>query len=463
MKKITQLFIIFIFAISFLFITRDAQASCLTMKVSMNADGTWAGGNVAISCQGDSRPNCGPGGSCCKGDSDTISPGETKTLTSCSCPAGGGDGDGCIHVDSVPDTCTAPPVGVGSYCGMNGDTIDVPLTGACEVPEKSPTPGPSAPPASPTPGPACNTPCTGPRDCEGAKDGCTTCVENGTTRTCQVAPTPTPRPTATPTTGLGTPTPPPATTTPTPTTGIGTPTPTQAQATPTPTSAPTATLTPTRIPGTPTPTPPVFSRDMCKCDGASITPIVIGSPATFTAFGKVEGIPAIGIAQIKSMNVSVYKEGIGTFDLNRIIGPITVNATQVEKTATKARYKIEWPFVDTAKLEKNTTYRIAADVRAGCVRQQTALIETPQQVVLAATAEAPQPNFFDVVRLYISGLFGGLFGNPPSQAPQPAPQPTSKPSPTKTQESDPNLQLKTIYPATILRQSCDIVFFRTGE
>lgn len=486
-RLIINFFLTLVFIFMFLFLVNKqieaAVRGCYGASGNITITGDLKGNKVTVSCPGDF--NTPTFTATCIGGSKSDTSDFSYNFDRCSCFDRGVSR--CLSV-IAPNNCEITKTNDAEACAEN-NTPDINPDYLIECPPAE------QPTEAPTPAAACNTDCTNkPEVCEAAKDGCTECIDN----TCQAPKTPTPGPTSTPkptstpspTTGTGTPTPPPPTAT--PTSGPGTPTPSStpvpsATATPTPTRVPPACNTPCagprdcegakdgcttcvdngttktcQVAPTPTPTLPPFSRDMCKCDGASVSPIVIGSPATFTAFGKVEGTPAIGIAQIKSMNVSVYKEGIGTFDLNRIIGPITVNATQVEKTATKARYKIVWPFVDTAKLEKNTTYRIAADVRAGCVRQQTALLETPQQVVLAAT-ETTQPNFFDVIRLYIGGLFSGLFGNPSSQTPQPTPKPTSKPSPTRTQVSDPNLQLKPIYPATILRQSCDIVFFRTGE
>ncbi|HRN96252.1 MAG TPA: hypothetical protein PLD54_02300, partial [Candidatus Levybacteria bacterium] len=321
MKKINLLIPVLVLFFT-IFFTKSAFAACVTINVDFPADGNWPAGQTAkISCVGDD------GTAGCIGSTAEIKPGEKKTLTQCTCPEDGGPaGSGCLVVESKPSQCTQPEAKkYENYCKSNGYTVNAVLTSSCPAaptpspvcnnpycqhwPKKDGSPAdtctkngktyykaykectvdgkpvdypeqecgslpaceiPETPSNTPTPtvpggGPMCSRDCsTDAKVCEQATDGCTACLDDGAGgKTCQ--PPPGGGPTATPPGSGPTATPP----------GSG-PT-----ATP-PASPPTATPVP------PTPTPD-FNEAMCKCDGMTVSQIIAGQPAVFTATAKVTG------------------------------------------------------------------------------------------------------------------------------------------------------------------------------
>lgn len=138
-------------------------------------------------------------------------------------------------------------------------------------------------------------------------------------------------------------------------------------------------------------------------------------------------------------------------------GPADVNSVLVSNTTSPTRYRSQWTFTDTSKLEKNVTYMVYADTKKGCVQKTTAYnFETPTQVVLAA--ETQQVSFFDKIQGFITRLLSGFSSTPQQTTPTPAPtrQPTATPTPAQSG----NLKLVPFYPANILEKSCQVLRFQ---
>lgn len=366
------------------------------------------------------------------GASGTQRCGGTTTGGSCAassaCPANSTNCEACIPAltpipTSLPTltptptrvpVCSADCTNRPSACqgAWDGCNFCNPTSNKCEVPQGQPTntpvptQGPTATsvPGTPTPTPtigvpACNTPCSGPRECEGARNGCTVCLPNrGGAKVCQTQPTPTPLP---------------------------------------------------------------FDKNACACDGLDTPGVFIGTPTTFTAYSKLVGTGA-NIGMQKFITFYMYKQDpakpneTGTL----IGGPADVNSVLVSNTSSPTRYRSQWLFTDTSKLEKNVTYMVYADTKKGCVQKQTAYnFEIPTQVVLAA--ETQQVSFFDKIQGFIARLLAnfGIGGQTQQPAPTPTPiPPTATPTPNRTQGG--NLKLVPFYPANILEKSCQVIRFQ---
>ncbi len=306
----------------------------------------------------------------------------------------------------------------------------------------------------------------GKQQCGGSNSGggacrpsnaCPTNDANNCTACLPTLSSPTPLPTLTPlptiTTGPGTPTP-----TPIPTVPTSTPTPIG----PTPTGPrPSVTLTPTptRPVNTPTPTPLPFDKNACACDGLDTPGVFIGTPTTFTAYSKLVGTSA-NIGMQKFITFYMYKQDPAKPNETGqpIGGPADVNSVLVSNTSSPTRYRSQWLFTDTSKLEKGVTYMVYADTKKGCVQKQTAInFEAPTQVVLAA--ETQEISFFDKIQGFITRLLSGFSSN--NQSGQPTPTPTRVANtPTPTPNKSGNIQLIPFYPANILQKSCQVLRFQ---
>lgn len=494
------------------------------LQISGHVTGiNWSSGDLQVACAGDDGPSGCVGGvqsvspngnfmldacTCGAPDSGCLQVGQNLRLETYQDPS-----YGTIHavrgnINAAPEGCIIEYGDNALYCGSNTDSKDdANFTVRCEAPAtptptlpalSSPTPRPtSSPIPTPTPTfglcgggitgvcPASSTPTltvswnvpsnascnifvrTGTQDyqisnqCSGqwssttlpngpavvnggsyqlfVSNGTSSCLNRQADSTVvNCAPTSTP----VPTTGPGTPTP---TVIPTITTGPGTPTLTPRPGTPTP------------IPPTPT---PIFDANACKCDGMEASPIFIGSPATFTAFSKLEGTNNVSRGTQKFIQFFLLKENpANPNDTSTITGPINVNAELIanQSSSTKARYKAQWLFNDTSRLEKNVTYRVFAQTRPGCMQKTTAYdFSSPTRAVLAAE-ETVQVSFFQKIQAWIAGLLGGFTNNQTQQV-TPTPRPTQQPTATPKQGN--NLQLLPIYPSEILEKSCQVVRFQ---
>ncbi len=278
----------------------------------------------------------------------------------------------------------------------------------------------SAPTPTPTIPPSCGSSCSGNYACQGAKDGCTVCIN----KKCSPPP---PTPTATPTPTVS-PTP---SNTPTPT-PIPTATPTpSATPTPIPTATPTPSPSPTATP-TPTPTPFPFNNSMCQCDNIKqpLEPIVLGNPFHVTAYGKVMGTNK-NYAKIPTFTFTFYK-GNGTI-VTQVKAPEKVNTTVVEDSAEKTRYQAVWTLNLDSGLDKSQTYRIQA--HPDCSRKTAAAYFASHSVVLGTSTKTP--SLWDRMASFFVGLFGGGTNQVA----------VSTPTPTLTAQQKKNLQLQTFTPA----------------
>lgn len=515
MISIKNTFLIFASILAFALFTQTQQVfathgrlNCVGMYGTVSSSGDFpAGQKIKVWCGGDT----GPSG--CVGSEAFLSPGESFDFDNCSCPP---YASGCLNVESVPSDCSA---NYDQACGSNNDTpmskdisiscAAAPLPTLCKdagtsfircspsvscpsgqgktiiattcgereiqgcheedqckppatppVPSLTPTLLPTATP-TPTRAPVCNLDCTNrPSACQGAWDGCSFC--NPTSNKCEVPqgqPTNTPVPTQGPTATSV-----PGTPTPTPTIGV--------PACNTPCSGPRecegarngcTVCLPNRggakvCQTQPTPTPLPFDKNACACDGLDTPGVFIGTPTTFTAYSKLVGTGA-NIGMQKFITFYMYKQDpakpneTGTL----IGGPADVNSVLVSNTSSPTRYRSQWLFTDTSKLEKNVTYMVYADTKKGCVQKPTAYnFEIPTQVVLAA--ETQQVSFFDKIQGFISRLLAN-FGIDQTQQPTPTPtRPANTPTPTPNKSG--NIQLIPFYPANILEKSCQVIRFQ---
>jgi hypothetical protein len=323
-----------------------------------------------------------------------------------------------------PLTCNSPCTTPASCQGArNGCTFCNPTTQKCEaVPTPTKTPTPTVP--------VCNAPCSNPASCTGAQNGCTFC--NPSTDKCEP-------PSTCNTSCEGNPT------VCTQATGGCTfcnPATDKCEKAPTPTTRPTATPTtkPTATP-TPSPTPLPFDESMCSCDGLSYgqNP-TLGAPLTVTGYGKVLGINK-SYAKIPTMKFALYKTTTGTGV--EVLDQTTVNTTIAEETAEKVRYQGLWTVNLPSTLEKGVTYRIKAT--PVCSRKSAAIFNsTPNRVVLAAEDEKPK-GLFDRFISFVLSIFGGGGSTNTPQGAVTNQNPVS--TPTLTEQQRRNLGLETFTPA----------------
>ena len=289
----------------------------------------------------------------------------------------------------------------------------------------------SAPTPTPTIPPSCGSPCSGNYVCQGAKDGCTVCIDS---KCSPPPPTPTATPTASPVpTNTPTPTSPPPTPTATPT----------ASPVPSPTATPKPSPSPTATP-TPSPTPFPFDNSMCQCDDIKkpLDAISLGNPFTVTAYGKVMGINK-NYAKIPTFTFTFYK---GSGNIVELVKPAEkVNTTIIEETAEKTRYQAVWT-LDLSGIDKSQMYRIQA--HPDCSRKAAISYFNADRVVLGSSDVKPQ-GFWDKIASFIFGLLGGKTSSNVNQIT------ASTPTPTLTVEQRRNLQLKTFTPAKNVETGLD--------
>jgi hypothetical protein len=133
MKRYLNLLALFFILSLFLIIptaeSKAADSDCLTMNVSLEADGDWPGGAALVRCEG-RRDTC-PGGSA------IMAPGDAPvTLTGCNCLVSG-TGESCLMVENIPSKCR--DVTNPNQCGINGQSIAATAAIECET-EDIPTP-----------------------------------------------------------------------------------------------------------------------------------------------------------------------------------------------------------------------------------------------------------------------------------------------------------------------------------
>ena len=346
--------------------------------------------------------------------------------------------------------CAPPPVACNTSCA-NDPTICQQATDGCTA--CNPTSKTCQPP---TTTPACNTSCANdPTICQQATDGCTTC--NPTTQRCEAAPTepPTGPPTEPPT---GEPTQPP----PGPacnTSCDNNPTICQ-QATDGCTRCdlttkrcvppPGVTVTPTSVPSVPTPTtpPPDNGQGACKCDGMTVSALVAGQNATFTANAKVEG-SNVGQSSVKSMSFFFGESAKGSTKGSAIgsSGPLPATLNQSLSSPNKSVYTSQW----TYKLPTNVagkSYRAWAQIECN---KNSANAGNANTAVLAAEDENTQPSFFGQIENFFKGLFG---------------QETETTTPDATIQEDASIEqinLGTVQPGNVTLKACSMLFFEFPE
>ncbi len=211
----------------------------------------------------------------------------------------------------------------------------------------------------PPAGPACNTDCSAdPTICQQATDGCTACVDNSSGgKSCQV--------------------PPGTTTTPPP---------------PNP---------PTEPPQQPTATPvPDFNEAMCQCDSMTVSQILAGQPAIFTATSKVTGSD-VTKAEAKQIEF-LLTAGNDASSRKVIAGPERVNTT-ASGSSTEMKYSAQWTTNIPANVEKNVEYVARATIK--CSRKTTAQAYPYTAMVLGESSE--RGGLFSMISNFFKNIFGG--------------------------------------------------------
>lgn len=314
-----------------------------------------------------------------------------------------------------------PPPGDPGFVPIPDPPFDIPPPGP---PEDFPSPTPTGsvtPTPTPTKAPpACNVSCVRDSDCEGARDFCTSCIDNK----CQRPPTPTP-------------------TKPPPACNVACERPGDCVGAKD--GCTSCIDRKCQAPPTPTPTLPPFSQDMCKCDGIELSPkeFGAGSKLTVTAYAKVEGSD-VSYAEVAKILFSSGK-GVDPNIRRDVPYEVPVAVQIIENTPNKVRYKAIWSYKVPDKIDPKLTYRIWAD--PVCVRKGEAgkISSSSQGIeVIPQTSSSNQSqgtSFFGNIWNFFRGLFGGS-SNPNNSSTTQTIQ--SEEEDVSTTAGEDTLQLRTI-------------------
>jgi len=305
----------------------------------------------------------------------------------------------------------------GVSFSFNNGYITVHPKTIIEIPP-TPTPTPTLTPTSspsPTPiPPACGVICTTPADCEAAKDGCTTCIDD----VCKLPPTPTPIP---------------------PACGVICTTPADCEAAKdgcTTCIGGVCKLPPTPTP-IPTPTPPPFNPASCVCDGIANTDLFSGQNATITSYAKVVGLD-VSKAQVVDQKFFLAEgaETIATI----IARSNSIPATVIDTSSSQVRYQSQWQ-LQIPQLKSGATYRIWSQINC---QPKTVVYNYPSlshKVVLGQQTQSASrlDIIINALRNFLSSSTNRLL--------------TGKKS----------LQLETITPVNVYQRTCSFIKFKVGE
>ena len=233
---------------------------------------------------------------------------------------------------------------------------------------------------------------------------------------------------------------------------IPTPTPTR---TPTPTPSNTPTPTPTKTPtptpsNTPTPTP----TPVCDCEGLlEVINGTIGMGSTFTLRQHASTTPN---AYVKSMVYHVERRiNSGSWQEIANSGEITAVAT----TDNPNIYYTDWTY--TLPVESTSgTYEYHIWVQIWCDHKPTALNTNTNSAILGASTQ--KGSLFDIIKSFLSSLFGSFRGQPYNIAETPFMGPAGPTSivPTILRPTGVNSpQLGTFYPALNIIKQCKHLYF----
>ncbi len=220
------------------------------------------------------------------------------------------------------------------------------------------------------------------------------------------------------------------------------------QASPSVTQPPGGT-TPSVTPSTVTPTPD-FSEAMCKCDGMTVSQIISGQQAVFTANAKVEGSD-ISKAQVKSMTFALY-EGNNISSTKVIEKSDPIAPTITSQTASKVQYQSQWSFTIPDTVKKGVDYRAQAQIK--CERKTTAQLLPFTATVMGASTE--QRGLFEIILNFFASIFSTDTGD--STGTTPTSTPVAQDDLASIAES--NLQLDSFSPAQVTQRSCNLIKFR---
>jgi hypothetical protein len=249
--------------------------------------------------------------------------------------------------------------------------------------------------------PACNTDCTSnPNICQQASGGCTVCADNasGGGKSCQP-----------------------------------------------PTNQPPVTNPPV------SPTPD-FSEAMCKCDGMTVSQIIPGQPAVFTATAKVTGSD-VTKAEAKQIEFTL---GVGNDPANRklVAGPDRVNTTS-SGTSTEMKYTAQWTVNIPAAVQKDVEYHARAAIK--CTRKTTAQAYPFTAMVLSESES--KGGLFATIADFIRNLFNRSDEKVPSNSSENKTQSSEEQDFVSIAEQN-NIQLGSFAPAKVIENKCPVVKFK---
>lgn len=204
---------------------------------------------------------------------------------------------------------------------------------------------------------------------------------------------------------------------------------------------------------------PPFNQAMCHCDGINTSALIPGQPATFTAFGKVEGSDT-KVAEVTSMSfhfASIKPDGTGTKDVLPTSGPIPVEI--VSSTPALVRYKATWKITIPVNIDPKLTYTVFVDnpvCRQKPLQVAYSINVNQEGRVLQASTQA-SPDVWQGFRNWLCQTFGVGCGGSGNQGQ--TPNATTTPNPSAKDL----LQLKTLNPAKVLNKDCTLVRFKFSE
>jgi len=328
----------------------------------------------------------------------TCTPGGPSCPQDCPNCTSGTAGYTCKSAPACNSACTTP-----ADCTGAKDSCTACTGGKCQKP------------------PACNVTCSTPADCTGAKDGCTECVAGATgAKTCQKPP---------------------------PACGASCDSKDPNACAGAKDGCTACVNSKCSLPPTPTPTPDPFNEDMCKCDGletaAAIEP---DKPITITAYGKVLAADD-KYAKISTVQFALLKGTGASTKVDKILESDKITAEKVDGPAGIVRYKASWTFDIPQPVEKGVEYRIGTTTKCA---KNTAFRPLTRSV---AAAQDENKGFFASLGNFFSSLFGfdnGTTGDSNN---------SSQPSPTQTQEQ---LKLGTFEPLkskVLENNNCNLLRF----
>ncbi len=198
------------------------------------------------------------------------------------------------------------------------------------------------------------------------------------------------------------------------------------------------------------------SKLNCKCDQMDLAPIFIGSPINVTAYYKFYNGDLSGV-KLPKIKFALYECSSKNGPCNKKLEEAEVVPQLVETSQSQVRYKGTWKFTPKEKLKVNTNYKIY-------------LVSTPRRTPSSCSESTQASNYEQIMNLADSFIptahaqeesatttdsnplqqviswFSGLFGDSST--------PIQNPSNTADTDTTKEIQLTTLSPATITNKGC---------